>query len=87
MHDLSVRSSLHLSLLLSSFNVMSLSIHPTDFLSSLDLNHDLSGRSRDCQTNVDGSCNQGARIVDLTGCLHCQVAVLTAITRVEIAHM
>jgi len=87
MHDFSLSFSLDLTRLLSSVYIMSFGIHPADFLSSLHLDHDLSGGSWNLKTNIDGSSYHSAWIVDLTCGLNSQVAVFTAVARVDVSHI
>jgi hypothetical protein len=87
MQDLSLCFSLDLSLLLSSIYMVSLSVHPANFLSSLDLDHDLSCWSWNLETNIYCSTNHCTWIIDLTCCLHSQIPVFTAIARVNVSHL
>ena len=87
MHYFSLSFSLDLTLLLSSILSIRFGIHPADFLSSLHLDHDLSGGSWNLKTNIDGSSYHSAWIVDLTCSLHSQVSVFTAVARVDVSHI
>jgi hypothetical protein len=82
MQNFSLSSSLDLTLLLSSINIVSFCVHPAHFLSSLNLDHDLSGGSGNLKSNVDCSSDHSAWIIDLTCSLHCQVSVFTPVARV-----
>lgn len=86
MHNLSLSLSLDLTSLLSSIYIIRFGIHPANFLSSLNLDHDLSGGSWDLKTNVDCSTHHSAWIIDLTGSLNSQEAIFTAVARVDVSH-
>lgn len=69
-HNLPLRFSFDLACLLASINIVTLGIHPAYFLSSLDLDHDLSGRSWNLKTNIDCSSYHSTWVIDLTCSLH-----------------
>ena len=87
LEDFFLRLALLIMLLLATIDVTGYSINPTDFLSSLDFEDDLfawAGGGPDSE--IDGSGDGGAGVVDWLCCLHHHVTELVLATTIDVSH-